>query len=159
MLDFGWTELAVIAVIALVVIGPKDLPKVLRTMGQWTRRLRGLAREFQGHIDDVIREAELDDVRDGIKKARRTNIGQSINKMVDPDGTVTRELNDIGRDGGRRRTATPARETLDHGEGVDPTGPAATAADPASSPAQAGSTVGPETTPKTTTAKTRTDED
>ncbi|MQX35573.1 Sec-independent protein translocase protein TatB [Roseospira navarrensis] len=124
MLDLGWTELAIVAVIALMVIGPKDLPKVLRTLGQWTRRLRGLAREFQGHIDEVIRDAELDDVRDGIKKARRTNIGSSINKMVDPDGTVTRELNDIGRRPGGGRTGETRKQTLDYDGAGDPTGPA-----------------------------------
>jgi sec-independent protein translocase protein TatB len=104
MFDFGWTELAVIGIVALLIIGPKDLPKVLRTLGQWSRRLRGLAREFQGHVDDVIREAELEDVRDGVNKVRRKNIGQSINKMVDPDGRVARELDEVDRAARRRPT-------------------------------------------------------
>ncbi|MBB4285663.1 Sec-independent protein translocase protein TatB [Roseospira goensis] len=131
MLDFGWIELAVIAVIALMVIGPKDLPKVLRTLGQWTRKLRSLAREFQSHVDEVIRDSELEDVRDGINKARRTNVGQSINKMVDPDGRVARDLNDFGRDPARRpargeaaEAGTPGRP-LDHTGAGDPTGPTA----------------------------------
>jgi len=123
MLDFGWTELAIIAVIALMVIGPKDLPKVLRTMGQWTRRLRGLAREFQGHIDDVIRDSDLEDVRDGVNKARRTNIGSSLNKMVDPDGSVAKEMNDIDRKANTVGTGSKSRPTLDHEGAGDPTGP------------------------------------
>jgi sec-independent protein translocase protein TatB len=123
MLDFGWTELAIIAVIALMVIGPKDLPKVLRTMGQWTRRLRGLAREFQGHIDDVIRESDLEDVRDGVNKVRRTNIGSAVNKMVDPDGRVAKEMGDIDRKARAAGTNPKASPDLDHEGAGDPTGP------------------------------------
>jgi len=124
MLDLGWTELALVAIVALMVIGPKDLPKVLRTLGQWSRRLRGLAREFQGHIDDVIRDSELEDVRDSIKKTRRTNLGQTINKMVDPDGTVTRDLNNIGRESASRGRSAPRKDPLDYDGAGDPTGPA-----------------------------------
>ena len=144
MLDFGWTELAIIAVIALMVIGPKDLPKVLRTMGQWTRRLRGLAREFQGHIDDVIRDADLEDVRDGVKKARRTNIGSSLNKMVDPDGTVAKEMGDIDR---QARAAGPRdkdRAALDHEGAGDPTGPTAKPPQPAATDSDGAGATGPE---------------
>jgi len=137
MLDFGWTELALIAIVALMVIGPKDLPKVLRTLGQWSRRLRGLAREFQGHIDDVIRDSELEDVRDGIKKTRRTNLGQTINKMVDPDGTVTRDLNNIGREGTSRVRSTPRKDPLDYDGAGDPTGPAKPEQAPQRAPAPA----------------------
>jgi sec-independent protein translocase protein TatB len=152
MLDLGWTELAIVAVIALMVIGPKDLPKVLRTLGQWTRRLRGLAREFQGHIDDVIRDSELEDVRDGFKKARRTNIGDSINKMVDPDGTVSRDLNDIGRRPGAGRSEGAKRETLDYDGAGDPTGPS----NQTPAPEKADPKADPKTQPQT---QTRTDED
>ena len=60
MFDFAWSELALIAVIALVVIGPKDLPRVMRIVGQWTRRARAIAREFQGSLDQMMRESELD---------------------------------------------------------------------------------------------------
>lgn len=155
MLDLGWTELAIVAVIALMVIGPKDLPKVLRTLGQWTRRLRGLAREFQGHIDDVIRDSELEDVRDGLKKARRTNIGESINKMVDPDGTVTREMNDIGR---RPGAGGSRKDTLNYDGAGDPTGPAEPARDAPAAPAAAANTA-PQTADTKPETKTRTNED
>ena len=63
MFDIGWGELVVIAVVALVVIGPKDLPFVFRTIGQWTAKARGLAREFQNHVDDMIRESEVSDMK------------------------------------------------------------------------------------------------
>ena len=63
MFDIGWGELLVIAVVALVVIGPKDLPYALRTLGQWASKARALAREFQNHVDDLIRESEVSDMK------------------------------------------------------------------------------------------------
>jgi len=63
MFDIAWSELALIGGAALILIGPKDLPKVMRTMGKWTRKARMLAGEFQRNIDDMMREAELDEVK------------------------------------------------------------------------------------------------
>jgi sec-independent protein translocase protein TatB len=71
MFDFGIgsSELIVLAVIALIVIGPRDLPKVLRTVGQVMTKVRGLAREFQGHIEEAAKEAGLDDLKKDINNA------------------------------------------------------------------------------------------
>ena len=63
MFDIGWTEMLVIAVVAIVVIGPKELPRALRTAGQWMSKARGLARDFQRHVDDMVRESELEELR------------------------------------------------------------------------------------------------
>lgn len=65
MFDFGigYTEMLVIAVVAVIVIGPKDLPRVLRAFGKTMSKMRGMAREFQGHLDSAMREAGLDDVK------------------------------------------------------------------------------------------------
>jgi len=63
MFDIAWSELALIGGVALLVIGPKDLPKVMRTMGQWTNKARRLAGEFQRNLDDMMRETELDEVK------------------------------------------------------------------------------------------------
>ena len=68
MFDFAWSELTVIAVVALVVIGPKDLPKALRAAGKVMGKARALAREFQNSFEEVIREAELDEIRENMKK-------------------------------------------------------------------------------------------
>lgn len=63
LLDIGWTELVLIAVVAIVVIGPKDLPVVLRTMGRMARRARVLMNEFKGSVDEMIRESEIEETR------------------------------------------------------------------------------------------------
>jgi sec-independent protein translocase protein TatB len=68
MFDIGWSELAVIAAVAIIVIGPKDLPLALKTVGQWVAKARGLAREFQGSVDEMIREAERAAEIDKLKK-------------------------------------------------------------------------------------------
>lgn len=70
MFDIGYTELLVIAIVALVVIGPKDLPRVMRTVGQWVGRARGMARHFRSGIDTMMREAELEEME---KKWRDEN--------------------------------------------------------------------------------------
>jgi sec-independent protein translocase protein TatB len=70
MFDIGYSELLVIAVVALVVIGPKDLPRVMRTVGHWVGRARGMARHFRSGIDTMMREAELEEME---KKWREEN--------------------------------------------------------------------------------------
>src|SRR5258705_916327 len=63
MFDIGWGELLVIGVVALVAIGPKELPTVLRTLGQWMGKLRRMASEFQGQFQEAMREAEMSDLK------------------------------------------------------------------------------------------------
>ena len=62
MFDIGWPELFIIAVVVLLVVGPKDLPKVLRTVGHFAGKAKAITREFRGHVDDMIRDSELEDV-------------------------------------------------------------------------------------------------
>ncbi len=88
MFDFSWSELALIAGVALVVIGPKDLPRVLRTVGIWVAKARGMAREFQSSVDQMVREAELDEVRKEIEKASELNIAKEIENSIDPKGEL-----------------------------------------------------------------------
>jgi sec-independent protein translocase protein TatB len=63
MFDIGWTEILLIAVVAVVVVGPKELPRVLVSVGRWVTKGRALAREFQDGVQTVMREAELDELR------------------------------------------------------------------------------------------------
>jgi sec-independent protein translocase protein TatB len=64
MFDIGWSELMVIGVIALIVVGPKDLPRMLRTLGQYTAQARSMAREFQRSMEDAAREADISDMKE-----------------------------------------------------------------------------------------------
>ena len=63
MFDIGWDELLVIGIVALLVIGPKDLPQALRIAGQWLAKARTLSREFQVHVEDLMRESQLDELK------------------------------------------------------------------------------------------------
>lgn len=88
MFDIAWTELMLIGVVALVVIGPKDLPKVVYELGKWVRKARMVAREFQTHVDDMMREAELEEIRQQALKARDMNLTRMVENTVDPQGTL-----------------------------------------------------------------------
>ncbi|MGR3715349.1 MAG: Sec-independent protein translocase protein TatB [Thermohalobaculum sp.] len=67
MLDLGWSELLIIGVVALIVVGPKDLPKMLRTLGQYAGRAKSIAREFQRSMDDAARQADIEELHE-VKK-------------------------------------------------------------------------------------------
>lgn len=63
MFDIGWSELLLVAVLAIIFVGPKDLPRVMRTAGRYAGRMRAMAREFQNSFEDLARESELDELR------------------------------------------------------------------------------------------------
>ena len=94
MFDFAWSELALIAVVALIVIGPKDLPRVMRIVGQWVQRARSIAREFQSSIDQMMREAELDEVKRNLDRASSFDVEHEIRQAVDPGGELQRSLSE-----------------------------------------------------------------
>ena len=82
--DIGWTEFMVIGVVALIVIGPKDLPAALRVAGYWVRKARTLSREFHSSVEQMMREVELHEVQKELKKATELNIETEFQKIVDP---------------------------------------------------------------------------
>jgi sec-independent protein translocase protein TatB len=84
MFDIGWTELLVIAVVLIVVVGPKDLPPMLRAFGKMTQRARKVAGEFRAQFDEALREAELDDVRRTIGDAQKLNPVNSLREAMNP---------------------------------------------------------------------------
>ena len=94
MLDLGWQEFFLIATIAIVVVGPKDLPNVIRAGMQWIRKIRSMAREFQGSIEEIAREAELDEVRREATKLMDQDFSKSILDTVDPDREMANSLKD-----------------------------------------------------------------
>lgn len=90
MFDMSWGEVMLIGGVALIVIGPKDLPKALRTVGQLTGKMRRMAGEFQAQFAEAVREAELDEVRrevDGIKRSTGT-----MGPVFDPVQTIRNEI-------------------------------------------------------------------
>ena len=91
-LDFGMSELLLIGVVALVFIGPKDLPKALRVAGFWFRKARTLSREFQTSVEQMIREAELDEMRQELKKATEIDLEKQFRETVDPTGSLAESL-------------------------------------------------------------------
>ncbi len=92
LFDLGWSEILVIGTVALIFIGPKDLPKALRVAGYWVRKARTLSREFQSSIDQMIREAELDEVRQELKKATEFNLEREFQRAVDTTGSLAEAL-------------------------------------------------------------------
>ncbi len=91
MFDIGWSEMAVVALLALIIIGPKDLPQVLRTVGQWVRKAQSLAREFRSGLDDMVREADLEDAKKLVDEGRRLNVNKIVEQTIDPTGGVRKE--------------------------------------------------------------------
>ncbi len=92
LFDLGWSEIMLIGVVALVFIGPKDLPKAMRLAGYWVRKARTLSREFQSSIDQMIREAELDDMRQQLKKASEFDLDREFHNTIDPTGSLSESL-------------------------------------------------------------------
>lgn len=97
MFDFGigYTEMFVVAVVAIIVIGPKDLPRVLRALGRTVAKMRGMASEFQGHLDSALKETGLDEVK---KEFNNLKNAGSILEPVSPKkfgaDEATRQVND-----------------------------------------------------------------
>ena len=105
MFDVGWSEMAVILMVALIVIGPKDLPRVGRTIGKWTAKARGMAREFQRSLDDMAREAELQDLKAEMDKLEPHRCPASDRGDHRPGRQLRRGLAAPGDS--RRRARTP----------------------------------------------------
>jgi sec-independent protein translocase protein TatB len=88
MFGFSWAEIGLIMAVALVAIGPKDLPVAIRTVTAMMKKARGMASEFQGHVDEMMREANLSDVKTEISKLRRFDFKSAAEQTIDPDGTL-----------------------------------------------------------------------
>ena len=90
MFGFSWGEIGIILAVALIFIGPKDLPVAIRTVTGLIKKARGMAAEFQGHVDDMMREVNIADVTGDIKKAANfgRNLPAAMAKTLDPDGSL-----------------------------------------------------------------------
>src|SRR5262245_42115337 len=92
LFDIGWPELLLIGVVAVVVIGPKDLPRALEVAGFWVRKARMLSGGFQNSVDQMIREAELEEMRKDLEKATQFDMENQIRSAVDPTGEIAKSL-------------------------------------------------------------------
>ncbi len=138
MLDIGWQELFIVAVIAIVVIGPKELPRAVKTVAQLLRKSRGMAREFQDGIDDLVREAELEDLKKEVTDGSPTSISNHIENTIDPSGDLKDAVREIDPTAEVRDAldtteespspAEPAPETAGKDEAQGPVEPAPTPA-------------------------------
>lgn len=81
MFDIAWTELLVIIVVALIVVGPKDLPRLMRTAGQWAGRARAMADQFRRSFDDIARQSELDELRAEVNKLQQSPMAEIESAM------------------------------------------------------------------------------
>ena len=136
MFDIGWTEMFMVIVVAVIVIGPKDLPRTLRTVGQWVGKVRSMGRDFQRGLDDMIRETELDEVKKQIETTAKIDLKKEIEETVDPTGSIKEAMKPVdltGKtpstaiDSGAEQKATeksPERET--HASAPDTPPPAKT---------------------------------
>jgi sec-independent protein translocase protein TatB len=88
MFDFAWSEIALIAAVALIAIGPKDMPVAIRAVTDVIKKARRMAAEFQTHVDEMMRDANLDEVRSSINEIRNFDVRGEIEKAVDADGTL-----------------------------------------------------------------------
>jgi sec-independent protein translocase protein TatB len=153
MFDISWTEFLLIGIVALVVIGPKELPGVLRTLGQYTRKIRGMAAEFQNQFQEAMREAEMADLKksvddlahdiksyDPLKGAREDveAIGKDLNKDLNRDLGKDFENKPLDLMTPQTPNAEPSgvEPVVAEVAGVEPViaGPSAPAAEPAQQP-------------------------
>src|ERR1700692_2141986 len=100
MFDIGWSEFVVIAVVALIAIGPKELPGVLRMVGQWMAKARKMATEFQGQFQEAMREAEMADLKksfDEVKEAASGFGGGNIMSSLQKDVSESLRIDDLDK--------------------------------------------------------------
>jgi sec-independent protein translocase protein TatB len=88
MFDFAWSEIVLIGVVALIAIGPKDLPVAMKAVAEGVKKARRMAGEFQTHVDDMMRDANLNEVRSQINEIRNFDLKGTVARAVDPDGTI-----------------------------------------------------------------------
>lgn len=95
MFDIGWSEMAIIALVILVVLGPKELPHALKTVSHWMRAARKLGAEFQSGVNEIVRDAELEDARKQLQGIGKHTIEKKIEKAIDPAGDIKKAMNEV----------------------------------------------------------------
>lgn len=107
MFDIAWTELMIIAALAIIFVGPKELPRLMRTLGIWMRKARALAAEFRAGLDDIAREAEMDELAKTVREVREYSPKKALKKAIDPEGTFEQSIMPQGKVG---KAGTPSKK-------------------------------------------------
>jgi len=137
MFDFAWSEIALIGVVALVAIGPKDMPVAIKAISDTIKKMRRMAGEFQGHVDEMLREANLGEVKSTFDELRGMNVTSAMRRAVDPDGTLRTAFADPFREHPVRPVMTPLDQTTAETPVTPREAPAPTPAVPAFIPPNA----------------------
>ncbi|RIJ28796.1 Sec-independent protein translocase protein TatB [Henriciella algicola] len=131
--QFGLTEFMLVAIVALIVVGPKDLPLMMRKLGQFVAKGRAMAREFQSAFDDIARQAELDELRKEIEDLRRDNaLTEAVNDMKKAESDINRRVMmenpwpEAGKEGGPGVVADDKAAPAVSGESASSEKPAST---------------------------------
>ncbi|WP_420547391.1 Sec-independent protein translocase protein TatB [Curvivirga sp.] len=98
MFDIGWPEMMVIGVLTIIVVGPKELPRVMRTVMGLIRKVRMMAGDFQSSMEDIAREADLADIKKQVEQAQSETVSAKMEKLMDPDGSVNKAMKDMEQD-------------------------------------------------------------
>ena len=131
MFDISWSEFAIIAVVALIAIGPKELPGVLRMVGQWMGKARKMAAEFQSQFQEAMREAEMADLKksfDEVKEAATGFTSDNVLTSLQKDVTAALNIEEVDKPAANASQApTPAEASADAGIEATPPQPLAIA--------------------------------
>ena len=92
MFDIGWQELFIVVAIAIIIVGPRDLPRVLKTVTSYINKIRSMVRDFQGGISEVTREIELEDIKKEAQLMADTNFEQEIGQTLEPISDLEEEF-------------------------------------------------------------------
>ncbi len=117
MFDFAWTEIGLIGVVAMILIGPKDMPVAIKAVSDMVKKARRMAGEFQGHVDDMLRDSNLNEVRESIAEIRNMDLRGEITRAVDGDGTLRGAFTD---DPFKSAASPKLDQTILHPLGGDP---------------------------------------
>lgn len=116
MFDIGWTELLFLGVLAILVVGPKDLPRMMRVVGRYVGKARAMAREFQRSFDDMAREAELEELKQQVTQLKKANpVNQVKDALNDPVDAVNKAIMNGVPPEDAHRIAAEAENDAQHG--------------------------------------------
>jgi sec-independent protein translocase protein TatB len=120
MLDFSWSHILIVLIVALVVVGPKDLPRLMRVIGQWMGKARRMAGAFRKSFDDMARQSELDELRKEIGNLRAerplAGLERDMHQKVAPDEKKPKSA-------APQRSETAPRESMAATDGYKPPAP------------------------------------